>query len=63
MKSTSKPRPRRARRKPSRSEVLEALKLETERDLREQIRRLLAKPMEERTHFLRVRLPGGGTAL
>jgi hypothetical protein len=29
----------------------------------EQIRRLLALPMERRTHFLRVRLPGGGSAL
>jgi hypothetical protein len=29
----------------------------------EQIRRLLVKPMNERTNFLRVRLPGGGSAL
>jgi hypothetical protein len=40
-----------------------ALRRESERALREQIRRLLAKPMHERTHFLRVRLPGGGSAL
>lgn len=54
---------RRRRKRASRAEVLEALRLESERDLREQIRRLLDKPIEERTHFLRVRLPGGGSAL
>jgi hypothetical protein len=41
----------------------EALRRESARALREQIRRLLARPMHERTHFLRLRLPGGGTAL
>jgi hypothetical protein len=40
-----------------------ALRAESERSLRDQIRRLLAKPMAERTQFLRVRLPGGGSAL
>lgn len=40
-----------------------ALRRESDRALREQIRRLLALPMERRTHFLRVRLPGGGSAL
>ena len=40
-----------------------ALRRESDRALREQIRRLLALPMEQRTHFLRVRLPGGGSAL
>ena len=49
--------------KRSRAAELKALKLESDRVLREQIRRLLAKPMAERTHFLRVRLPGGGSAL
>jgi hypothetical protein len=46
-----------------RDQRLEALRRESERDLREQIRRLLALPMNRRTHFLRVRLPGGGSAL
>jgi hypothetical protein len=40
-----------------------ALRRESERVLRERIRQLLALPMEQRTHFLRVRLPGGGSAL
>jgi hypothetical protein len=40
-----------------------ALQRESERALREQIRRLLAKPIHERTHFLRVRLDTGGSAL
>jgi hypothetical protein len=42
---------------------LRALKKENERALLQQIRRLLALPMNRRTHFLRVRLPGGGSAL
>jgi len=41
----------------------DTLKLESERALVEQIRRLLALPMNKRTHFLRVRRPGGGSHL
>jgi hypothetical protein len=39
------------------------LRVESERDLVLQIRRLLALPMDRRTHFLRKRLPNGGSAL
>jgi hypothetical protein len=39
--------------KATRAQVLEALKRQSELDLEDQIRRLLAKPMSERTHFLR----------
>jgi predicted nucleotidyltransferase len=40
-----------------------ALEREGERALVDQIRRLLALPMNNRTHFLRVRRPGGGSHL
>jgi len=40
-----------------------ALKKENERALTDQIRRLLALPMNKRTHFLRVRHPSGGSHL
>lgn len=43
--------------------VRAALRAESDRALGEQIQRLLALPMNKRTHFLRVRLPGGGSAL
>jgi len=39
------------------------LKKENERALRAQIRRLLSLPMNKRTHFLRVRMPFGGSSL
>jgi hypothetical protein len=52
-----------AKKKTSRAEALEALKLESERNLREQIDRLLAKPMQARTHFLRKRTGFSGSAL
>jgi len=41
----------------------EALQRESERALIEQIRRLLALPMNKRIHFLRVRHPRGGSHL
>jgi hypothetical protein len=40
-----------------------ALRKETDRALVDQIRRLLALPMNKRTNFLRVRHPGGGSHL
>jgi hypothetical protein len=43
--------------------TLEALRREDERVSSERIRRLLALPMSERTHFLRYRVPGGGSLL
>jgi hypothetical protein len=49
--------------KPADRKRLEALKKENERAMREQIRKLLSLPMNRRTHFLRVRLPGGGSSL
>jgi hypothetical protein len=54
------------RKKPARlskAARLRALRRESDAALVAQIRRLLALPIEERTHFLRVRLPGGGSAL
>jgi hypothetical protein len=50
------------RKRPTRGDRLAALAREDERALREQIRRLLALPMEKRMNFLRVRV-GRGTAL
>ena len=50
-------------RKKQKTVALEALRMETDRALREQIRRLLALPMNKRTHFLRRRLPWGGSSL
>lgn len=36
---------------------------EPDPELLHMIRKLLAKPMEQRMHFLRVRLPNGGSCL
>ena len=47
----------------SRRAALAALKKESGRAEREQIRLLLSLPMNRRTHFLRVRLLNGGSAL
>lgn len=65
MKSSKKKQTQGAKRKqkPSRAETLAALKLESDLDLRDQIRRRLALPMEKPMNFLRVRLPGGGSCL
>ena len=51
------------RRKKTRTAKLEALKRESDRALGEQIRRLLAKPLNERTHFLRARVGFRASAL
>ena len=49
-------KPQRPKRKPSRKQVLAALKAESDRALVDMIRGLLAKPLNERTHFLRKRI-------
>ena len=49
--------------KKNKRKQLKALKKENERIVIEQIRRRLALPMNRRTHFLRKRLPGGGSCL
>jgi hypothetical protein len=46
-----------------REKALAALKVESERQLEELIRRRLALPLEKRMNFLRRRLPGGGSTL
>jgi hypothetical protein len=50
------------RRRP-RTKEASALRKESDRALVEQIRRQLALPPERRTHFLRKRRPGGGSAI
>lgn len=44
------------KKRPTRKQQLAALKAESERELVSMIRRNLAKPMAERTHFLRKRV-------
>ena len=51
-------------RKPTQRELaLEAMRQGSEQELTDMIRRQLALPMEKRTHFLRMRLPNGGSCL
>jgi hypothetical protein len=47
----------------TRQAALAALSAESEEQLRDLIRRRLALPLAKRTHFLRVRQPGGGSCL
>jgi len=49
--------------KPSRRQILRALHAESALRERQQILDLLALPPNQRTHFLRQRLPSGGSAL
>ena len=49
--------------KVGRTEELNALHRESERNERAQILARLRLPPEKRTHFLRMRFPGGGSAL
>ena len=54
-KKTAKPAPR--------DLALETMRQSSERELTLMIRRQLALPMNKRTHFLRKRLPNGGSCL
>jgi hypothetical protein len=58
----NKPRPK-ARSRPARAAALAALAAESDWQLGALIRRRLALPLAQRTHFLRVRQPGGGSCL
>ena len=55
--------PQRSNRKPSRKQALAALKAESDLALVEMIRRPLAKPLNQRTHFLRKRVSYRGSCL
>ena len=52
-----------ARKPTKREKTLEAMRLVGEQDLIDMIRARLALPMHQRTHFLRKRLPNGGSTL
>lgn len=51
------------KRVPSRKRKIKAIGQAMEKMRLDQIRHLLAKPMNQRTHFLRVRMPNGGSGL
>jgi len=51
------------KRRKTENKQLAALRKESERQLIELIQRRLKMPIHKRTHFLRVRLPGGGSCL
>jgi hypothetical protein len=57
------PKRKKARKTSPRLSQSDALKAECDRNLVEQIQGLLAMPMNQRTHFLRVRHPSGGSHL
>lgn len=46
-----------------REQALEAMRQASEQELTAMIRRQLALPMNQRTNFLRLRLPNGGSCL
>ena len=56
-------RKRSQNKKSRRAEKLKALGIESDLALRDQIRRLIAKPPHERTHFLRKRIGLNGSCL
>jgi hypothetical protein len=58
-----KPLSDKKKKKPSREEILQALKAQSALDLQDRIRRLLAKPPGERTHFLRRKIGITGSCL
>jgi len=56
-------KPRSKRKKPTREQISEALKKESELNFREMIRRSLALPPDQRTHFLRLKIGITGSCL
>ena len=62
--SSNKPLKSKPARKPTkREQELEIMRTVWKQDLIDMIRARLAVPMHERTHFLRMRLPNGGSTL